>query len=337
MTRSSAIRPGDWSVAIDEARERIAGLTLRTVLTDSVQLSRSAGVPVRFKGEFAQPSGSFKQRGAANMMVKALAAGPVAGFVTFSTGNHARAVVWVASRLGVPATVCLSHHVPSDKVAALRGLGGEVVIDGDSQDEAGEVARGLAAERGLVMVHPFDDPDVIAGQGTIGAELLQDAPDLAAVVVPLSGGGLISGIALAVKAARPAVRIIGVSPTGGAAMIDSIRAGAPVATPEVTTLADSLLGGIGLANDHTFAIVREHVDQFMQVDERAIAAAIAAALKWERFVLEGAAAIGIGAILQGLVLPGPTAVILTGRQIGLERLAEVARTQYHWLLAPETE
>jgi threonine dehydratase len=187
------------------------------------------------------------------------------------------------------------------------------------------------------MVHPFDDPDVIAGQGTIGAELLQDAPDLAAVVVPLSGGGLISGIALAVKAARPAVRIIGVSPTGGAAMIDSIRAGAPVATPEVTTLADSLLGGIGLANDHTFAIVREHVDQFMQVDERAIAAAIAAALKWERFVLEGAAAIGIGAILQGLVLPGPTAVILTGRQIGLERLAEVARTQYHWLLAPETE
>jgi threonine dehydratase len=335
MTPPIGTRPGAWSAAIDEARGRIAGLALRTVLTDSVQLSRSAGVPVSFKGEFAQPSGSFKQRGAANMMVKALAAGPVAGFVTFSTGNHARAVVWVASRLGVPATVCLSRHVPSDKVAVLRALGAEVVVEGDSQDEAGEVARRLEAQRGLRMVHPFDDPDVIAGQGTIGAELLQDAPDLAAVVVPLSGGGLISGIALAVKAARPEVRVIGVSPTGGAAMIDAIRSGAPVRTPEVATLADSLLGGIGLDNAHTFAIVREHVDELVQVDERAIAGAIAAALKWERFVLEGAAAIGIGAILEGLTLPGPTAVVLTGRQLGLDRLLEITRDRHDWLLAPE--
>jgi threonine dehydratase len=120
-------------------------------------------------------------------------------------------------------------------------------------------------------------------------------------------------------------------------MIDSIRAGAPVPTPEVPTLADSLLGGIGADNAHTFEIVREHVDQFVQVDERAIAGAIAAALKWERFVLEGAAAIGIGAILEGLTLPGPTAVVLTGRQIGLERLAEIARARYDWLLAPESE
>lgn len=325
-----------WATAIDAARERTHGLALRTVLTDSVELSRRTGQRVMLKGEFAQPSGSFKQRGAANMMLKALAGGPVPGFVTFSTGNHARAVSWVAGRVGVPATVCLSRNVPADKTAVLRGMGAEVVVGGDSQDQAGEAARQLAAERGLVMVHPFDDPDVIAGQGTIGAELLEDATDLDTVVVPMSGGGLISGIALAIKAARPDVRVIGVSPTHGAAMIASLRAGTPVEVPEVETLADSLLGGIGLDNGHTFEVVANHVDEVVQVSEQSIAHGIAAALKWERCVLEGAAAVGIAAILDGLELHGPTAVILTGRQIGLERFAQVIDEQYDWLLTPDS-
>ena len=336
MSGLSSTQLSAWSTAIDAARERIRGMVVRTVVSESVQLSRRAGVPVMFKGEFVQPSGSFKQRGAANMMLSALARGPVAGFVTFSTGNHARAVVWVAARLGVRATVCVSRRVPEDKVAVLRGLGGEVVIEGDSQDEAGEVAHRLAEERGLLLVHPFDDPDVIAGQGTIGAELVEDVADLDAVVVPLSGGGLISGIALAVKAARPGVRIIAVSPTRGAAMIAALRAGQPVDVPEVDTLADSLLGGIGLDNAYTFALVREHVDELVQVDEEAIARGIAAALKWERFVLEGAAAVGIGAILGGLSLSGPTAVVLTGRQIGLDRLLAVTEAHRQWLLERES-
>ena len=203
--------PVAWTAEIEAARRRIAGLAVRTPLPQSPELSRRAGVPVLLKPEFIQPSGSFKLRGAASRMTQALADGPVPGFVTFSTGNHARAVAWVATRLGVPATVCVSRRVPADKVLALRRLGATVVVEGASQDEAGELARRLEHEHGLAMVHPFDDPAVIAGQGTIGLELLEDSGDLEAVLVPLSGGGLIAGIAAALKARRPEVRVIGLS------------------------------------------------------------------------------------------------------------------------------
>jgi threonine dehydratase len=323
----------EWAAEIESARRRIAGLAMRTPLPPSPELSRRAGVPVLLKPEFVQPSGSFKLRGAASRMTKALADGPVPGFVTFSTGNHARAVAWVATRLGVAATVCVSRRVPPDKVRALRRLGATVVVEGASQDEAGEVARGLEREHGLVMVHPFDDPAVIAGQGTIGVELLEDSGDLEAVLVPLSGGGLIGGIAAAVKARRPAVRVIGLSPVGGAAMVESIRAGRPVEVEEADTLADSLNGGIGLDNAHTFGLVRDLVDDLVLVEEAAIARGLLAALKWERYVLEGAAAIGLAAVIAELVeLSGPSALILTGRQIGLETLASLAAADREWML-----
>ena len=318
---------------IEAARRRIAGLAVRTPLPQSPELSRRAGVAIMLKPEFIQPSGSFKLRGAASRMTQALAGGPVPGFVTFSTGNHARAVAWVASRLGVPATVCVSRRVPPDKVHALRRLGATVIVEGASQDDAGELARALEQEHGLAMVHPFDDPAVIAGQGTIGLELLEDSGDLEAVLVPLSGGGLIGGIAAALKARRPAVRVIGLSPVEGAAMVHSIRAGRPVEVEEADTLADSLGGGIGLENAHTFALVRDLVDELVLVEEAAIARGVLAALKWERYVLEGAAAIGLAAVLAGEVeLRGPTACVLTGRQIRLETLAALAAADREWLL-----
>ena len=328
----------DWGAEVESARRRIAGLAVRTPLPASPELSRRAGAPVLLKPEFVQPSGSFKLRGAASRMTRALEEGPVPGFVTFSTGNHARAVAWVATRLGVPATVCVSRRVPGDKVAALRRLGAAVRVEGASQDEAGEVARGLERERGLVMVHPFDDPAVIAGQGTIGLELLEDSDELEAVLVPLSGGGLIGGIAAAVKARRPEVRIVGLSIVEGAAMVQSIRAGRPVDVEEADTLADSLNGGIGLDNAHTFGLVRDLVDELVLVGEADIARGLLAALKWERYVLEGAAAIGLGAVIGGLVeLSGPTALILTGRQIALETLSSVAAAHRDWLLDDDVE
>jgi threonine dehydratase len=338
MSRRVAPAPAsvDWVAAIESARRRIAGLAVRTPLPLSPELSRRAGVPVLLKPEFIQPSGSFKLRGAASRMTRVLAEGPVPGFVTFSTGNHARAVAWVATRLDVPATVCVSRRVPADKVAALRRLGATVRVEGASQDEAGEVARGLEREHGLVMVHPFDDPDVIAGQGTIGLELLEDSGDLDTVLVPLSGGGLVGGIAAGVKARRPGVRVVGLSTVEGAAMVQSVRAGRPVDVEEADTLADSLNGGIGLHNAHTFGLVRDLVDELLLVDEAAIARGVVAALKWERYVLEGAAAIGVAAVLAELVeLTGPTALILTGRQIALETLASVVEAHREWLLADD--
>ena len=338
MTAPAQTPRVDWDAEIEAARGRIAGLAVRTPLPQSPELSRRAGVPVLLKPELVQPSGSFKLRGAANRMTKALADGPVPGFVTFSTGNHARAVAWVGTRLDVPTTVCVSRRVPADKVLALRRLGATVRVEGASQDEAGEIARGLERERGLVMVHPFDDPAVIAGQGTIGSELLEDSDDLEAVLVPLSGGGLIGGIAAAVKSRRPDVRVIGLSPVEGAAMVQSVRAGHPIDVEEADTLADSLNGGIGLENAHTFALVRDRVDELVLVEEPEIARGVLAALKWERYLIEGAAAIGLAAVMSGRVeLRGPTALILTGRQIGLETLASLAAASREWLLDDDDE
>ncbi|MGI8780234.1 MAG: pyridoxal-phosphate dependent enzyme [Solirubrobacteraceae bacterium] len=324
--------PIEWAAEIEAARKRIAGIAVRTPLAQSPELSRRAGVPVLLKPEFIQPSGSFKLRGAANRMTKTLADGPVPGFVTFSTGNHARAVAWAAVRLGVPATVCVSRRVPPDKLAALRRLGATVIVEGASQDEAGALARRLEHEHGLAMVHPFDDAAVIAGQGTIGAELLEDSAELDAVLVPLSGGGLVAGIAAAVKARRPTVRVIGLSTVEGAAMVQSIRAGRPVEVGEADTLADSLGGGIGLDNAYTFGLVRDQVDELVLVEEADIARGLLAALKWERYILEGAAAIGLGAVIAGQVeLRGPTALILTGRQIGLDTLAALTGVEEKYL------
>lgn len=305
------------------ARETIWGMALETPLVPSPHLSRVAGVPFHLKLELAQPMGAFKIRGAANAVAALPHGAP--GVVCCSTGNHGRGVAYAAARRGIRAVVCMSSLVPDAKVRGIRDLGAEVRIVGTSQDDAQAEATRLVAEEGLVDINPFDDPRVIAGQGTIGLELLEQLPDLATVVVPLSGGGLAGGIALAVKSRHPGVRVIGVSMDRGAAMIESIRAGQPVEVTEVASLADSLGGGIGLDNRHSFELCRRLLDNVVQVSEEEIYRALQTLYYEDRLVAEGGCVVGIAALQAGR-LPasaGPVATIVTGRNIDMALHADI--------------
>jgi threonine dehydratase len=281
---------------------------------------------VHLKLETLQETGAFKLRGAFNRLLQLSGAERERGVIAVSTGNHARAVAHAANALEVPAVVCMSSLVPDNKVAAVRATGAEVRIAGRNQDEAEEAARQLAEERGLVFVSPFDDPHVIAGQGTIGLELLEDLPALDGILVPLSGGGLIGGIALALKSADRSIRVIGVSMERGPAMVRSLEAGRPVAVAEEASLADSLGGGIGLDNRHTFALVRDLVDETILVSEAQIAAAMAHCYWQEQQIVEGAAAVGVAALLADKVKTtgADLAVLLSGRNVDMRRFSEIA-------------
>ncbi|HXH04237.1 MAG TPA: hydroxyectoine utilization dehydratase EutB [Candidatus Competibacteraceae bacterium] len=310
--------------SIYRARQHITGIALRTPLIRAASLGR-AGREVRLKLETLQPIGAFKLRGASNALASLDAERRRAGVVCASTGNHGRAVAYAAARLGIPAVVCLSHLVPDNKVAAIRALGAEVRIVGRSQDDAqAEVAR-LVAEYGMSEIPPFDHPEVIAGQGTIGLELLEDWPELDTVVVPLSGGGLIGGIALAVKRSNPAIRVLGVSMARGAAMHASLRAGRPVAVEELPTLADSLGGGIGLDNRYTFALARDYVDEVVLLEEQQIAAAMRHLFLHEGVVAEGAGAVGAAVLLEDLSagLGRHIAVVVSGRNVDMPMFQRV--------------
>jgi threonine dehydratase len=308
-----------------QARRAIAPLVRRTPLVRSETLSRQLGKNVQLKLENEQATGAFKLRGATNRVLQLSDRERERGVVAVSTGNHARAVAHAASVQGVRAVVCMSPLVPANKVEAVRALGAEIRIVGRNQDEAEVVAKELAAERGLTYVSPFDDPFVIAGQGTIGLELLDDLPALDAVLVPLSGGGLIGGIALALKCADPRIRVIGVSMERGPAMVRSLEAGRPVAVEEEASLADSLGGGIGLDNRHTFALVREHVDETVLVSEDEIAAAMRHCYWQERQIVEGGAAVGIAALLAGKASPSGDnlVVVLSGANVDMQRFTEI--------------
>lgn len=301
---------------VERASSRIAGKVTRTPLVRSAALSARMGQDVHLKLETRQPIGAFKLRGAMNAILALDDAARQRGLVTASTGNHGRAVAYSARELGIPATVCMSSLVPKNKVEAIRVLGAEVVIVGASQDDAQEEVDRLVEIRGLTSIPPFDHADVVAGQGTIGIEIVQDLPDLASVLIPLSGGGLAGGIAAAVKALRPQARIIGISMERGAAMHAAIAAGRPVAIREEATLADSLGGGIGLENRVTFALCRDLIDETVLLAEEEIAAGIRHAAREENEIVEGAGAVGIAAILLNKVqLTGPTAIIMSGRNI----------------------
>ncbi|UYG02739.1 hydroxyectoine utilization dehydratase EutB [Halomonas sp. LR3S48] len=312
--------------SVYQARRRIGGQAVRTPLIRSHALSQRFDAEILLKLETQQPTGAFKLRGAANMIAALIEHHGrdilAAGVVTASTGNHGRAVAYAAARLGVPATICLSRLVPANKAAAIEALGAEVRRVGESQDEAfGEVER-LVRERGMTLIPPFDDPLIAAGQGTIGLELMEDAPDLDRVIVGLSGGGLLGGIGAAVKAIRPETRVTGVSLARGAAMWESLRAGRPVQVEEVESLADSLGGGIGLDNRCTFALVREVMDDHFQVSEKAIAHAMIDILESEKLLVEGAAAVGLAALAEhGIDVSGQrVALILSGNGVALETL-----------------
>jgi threonine dehydratase len=281
---------------IEQAAKRVRGIASRTPLIPSFALSRLTGADVRLKLESTQPTRAFKIRGAANVLLSHTDIDPGLGVVAYSTGNHGRAVAHVARLLGLPATVCMSHNTTADKQRSLREMGATVRLVGKSQDEAAVLARELEAE-GHLLVDPINDPLTTAGQGTIGLEIVQDWPEVDTVVVPVSGGALMAGVALAVKTLRPEARLVGVSMEGGAAMYRSLEVGHPVEVTEVESLADSLQGGITLDNDHSFAMVSELVDDILLVGESEIAAGMAEAVIEERLVLEGAGATPIAALL----------------------------------------
>ncbi|MFD1343536.1 hydroxyectoine utilization dehydratase EutB [Litorisediminicola beolgyonensis] len=308
------------------ARARLAGTALGTPMVPSTALQARLGHPVWHKLELCQPTGAFKLRGAMNAISRL---GPDAQGVTCaSTGNHGRAVAWAAKARGLRAVVCLSSLVPRAKVEGIRALGAEIRTIGRSQDDAQAEVDRLVAEEGLAEIPPFDHPDIIAGQGTIGLEMLEAVPDLTTLLVPLSGGGLAAGVALAAKTLAPDIRVIGISMDRGAAMDESLRAGHPVPVEEVASLADSLGGGIGATNRHSFALCRDLLDEVVLLTEDEIYRGIQSAFHDERLVAEGGAAVGIAALLAGKVaLDGPAATILTGRNADMDQIARIVAGQ----------
>jgi threonine dehydratase len=310
------------------ARQRIASLARRTPLVFSPLLSDLVGASVHLKLENLQETGSFKIRGAANKLLSLPPDERGRGTITVSSGNHGRALSYVSRQLGIPAVVCLSEPVPEVKRAAIRDLGAEIVVCGKTYDEAAQHASRMQEERGWTMVHPFDDPLVIAGQGTIGLELLEDSPQLDTVVVPLSGGGLLAGIALALKSASAAIRTVGVSMERGPAMVESLRAGRVVDIVEQPTIADALAGGLG-PNVYTFRMIQTYVDETVLVSEEEIAAAMIFALDKHHLVVEGGGAVGIAALLHEKVkgLGQHIAVVVSGGNVDIPLLMQLAQNQ----------
>ncbi len=314
---------------IEAARDRLKGLVVRTPQTRSEYLSELTGTPVYLKLENRQTTGSFKLRGATNAILSLSPDDRKRGLVTASTGNHGRALAHAASEQGLIATVCLSSLVPHNKVNAIRDLGADVRIVGNSQDDAMDEVTRLAREEGMNIIPPFDDPRIIAGQGTIGLEITDDQPDTETVLIPLSGGGLAAGIAAAVKARHPHSRVIGISMSRGAAMDASFKAGKPINVEELETLADSLGGGIGLDNRWTFSMCRSLLDDVVLLDEEQIAAGIRHAATQEGEIIEGAAAVSIAALLSGKIKPtGPTVIIVSGGNIDPEQHRAIMEDRY---------
>ncbi|GAB3794439.1 pyridoxal-phosphate dependent enzyme [Virgibacillus kimchii] len=313
-----------------QAKKRISASVHKTPLLYSPVLSKVAKANIYLKLENIHPSDSFKIRGAANKLLTLTPDEKEKGVATFSTGNFGRSVAYIANKLGIASTICISKRVPEAKVKALQKTGANIEIAGNSQDEAEQRCYELQKKHGLTVVHPFDDPYMIAGNGTIGLEILEELPEANMIISGLSGGGLLSGAGIAMRAADRDMRIIGVSTEQGAAMYESIQAGKPVLVEEADTLADSLLGGIGLENRYTFELVQKYADDILLINEEEIADGIGFIQDEHRMAIEGAAAAGVGAILHGKVSAGShTVIIISGSSINTEVLLDVTN---HYLL-----
>ncbi|MCC9624427.1 hydroxyectoine utilization dehydratase EutB [Thalassospira sp. MA62] len=301
------------------ARKVTSGQVIETPLRPSPSLSNKVGSPVWLKCEHQQYTGSFKLRGAANAVLRLSDEDKAKGVVGVSTGNYGRALAHAARNAGVKSIICMSELVPKNKVEGIRALGAEVRIIGKSQDEAQQEVDRLVAEDGMIMLPPFDHADVIAGQGTLGLEVIEALPEADTLLVPLSGGGLLAGVALVAKSINPMIRVVGITMERGCAMITSLQEGKPTSVTELPTLADSLGGGIGEHNQYTFDMCGELTDDFVLVNEAQIADGIRAAYLDDQQVIEGAAAVGIAALRAGLIdNPGTTVVLCTGCNIDMD-------------------
>jgi threonine dehydratase len=292
---------------IQEARARLAGIARKTPVYNSGTLSRTAGRGVWLKAENLQRTGAFKVRGAVNRVATLDGAERQAGVVAASAGNHGQAVAWAAREAGIPARIYVPQDAPMAKVEACRTYGSELIMEGESFEGALGAARTYVEETGAIFIHPFEDPIVIAGQGTIGLELAEQVPDVGTVVIPVGGGGLASGIALALRATRPDLHIVGVQ---------AGKAG--------YTIADGVF--VKHPGELTMSILEEVLDELVDVDDEAISEAIVLLLERTKLVVEGAGAVGVAALLTGKVGgSGPLAIVLSGGNIDPPLLISVMR------------
>jgi threonine dehydratase len=308
---------------VDRARRVVAELARHTPVLTSRSLSEQCGGRVLLKAENLQRTGSFKLRGAAHKLSRIEQ--PV-GVTAGSAGNHAQSLAYAARARQIPCEVFMPREAPVAKVAAVEAFGGIVRLGGESVDACVAAARERAYETGAVFVHPFDDPDVILGQATLGLELLEDVPDLAAVVVPIGGGGLISGVAGAVKTARPRTRVIGVQIEACAAFPQSLSVHAPVTFDAVPTIADGI--AIKRPGEITLPLVERWVDELVVVREDDVAEAMVWLLERAKLVVEGAGAVGVAALLAGAIVPsaaGSTVLVLSGGNVDAGLLAAIAQ------------
>ena len=306
------------------ARDLLDGIAVLTPMEESRWLSALTGGTVSLKCENLQRTGSFKARGAYVRMHNLSAEERAHGVVAASAGNHAQGVALAAQMLGIKATVFMPEGAPIPKEKATRGYGADVVFHGQYLEHALARAREFADETGAVLIHPFDHADIVAGQASCGLEILEQSPDVETVVVPTGGGGLLAGIALAVKQQRPQVRVVGVQAEGAAAYPASLAAGVPTALETMQTMADGI--AVGLPGDITFAAVRDHVDEILTVSEESLSRALVALMERAKMVVEPAGAAAVAAILDHPEAFGdPTVAVLSGGNIDPLLLGKVIR------------
>ena len=311
--------------AIRAAADRLRPIARVTPLAD---VTLAAGRPLLLKCENLQPGGAFKIRGAYNMIAQLSADERQRGVITYSSGNHGQAVALSARALGAPAVVVMPTTAPAIKVDGTRAFGAEVIFEGTTSSDRRRRAEAEASARGLTMVPPFDHEWIIAGQGTAGLEILEQCGDVRAVVVPIGGGGLVAGVAAAVKQSRPDVAVIGVEPTGAAAMKASLDAGEPVTLPRTHSIADGLMPV--RPGDLTFAHVRRFVDAVITVEDEQIVDAVLWTFTHAKIVAEPSGAATVAAVLCGAVdralrVDGPIVAIVSGGNMAVTKLAELAR------------
>lgn len=307
----------DFEAAYEHVRPHV----YRTPMLTCRSLNEASGFDARLKAELFQRGGSYKIRGPLHKIARLSQAERDRGVICSSAGNHSQGVALAARQYGVRAVVVMAENATPAKVAATEGYGARVIQHGTIWDEANEKALELAESEGLTYVHPFDDPDLIAGQGTLGLEIVQDFPEVELVIVPIGGGGLLSGVAMAVKAAKPGARVVGVESSGAPAMKRSVEAGRRITLDEVDCVIDGLR--VKRVGEHTHSVVSRFVDELVTLPDARIFDAVLWLMTRAKLVAEGAAASSVAALLEGLVAAPPgakTACVLSGGNLDVEKL-----------------
>jgi threonine dehydratase len=327
MPDAMAVAPTAVSVAdVEDAARRIAGQVRETPLLPAGELSRRVGARVLLKAENLQVTGSFKARGATNVVRRLPEDALRAGVVAASAGNHAQAVAFAARDAGAQALLVMPEEAPLAKVAAVRQYGGQVRLHGATYDDAKAEARRIAEEEGRTLVHAFDAPEVVAGQGTVGLELARDAPQVRLVVLPLGGGGLAAGVGLAIKGRLPDARVVGVQAEACAPYIDSLAAHRPIGARSANTICDGI--AVKRPGDFTLPLVERYVDDVVTVSDDEVAQAMVLLLERSKLVVEGAGAVAVAALMQGRVeapSSGEVCAVLSGGNVDASLLSECIR------------